>query len=107
MHLCRRMLGGLPQACGSGSGDPAKQDFGVARLVQGATDARREGMSPRPYIRKVPRSWWLRHRRYFAYMVRELTSLSLAVYSTLLVMGLLALAQGRGAWESFLGMLSS
>lgn len=64
-------------------------------------------MSRRPYTREVPRSWWLRRRRYFAYMVRELTSLFLAVYSVLLVAGLASLAWGKGSWEGFLAVLSS
>jgi hypothetical protein len=37
-------------------------------------------MSRRPYIRKVKRSWWLGHRRYVVYMVRELTSLFVGLY---------------------------
>ena len=64
-------------------------------------------MSRRPYSRKVRRSWWLRHRRYVAYMVRELTSLFIGIYSAVLVMGLVRLAQGQAAWDSFLMMLSS
>ena len=64
-------------------------------------------MSRRPYVRKVRRSWWLRHRRYVAYMVRELTSLFIGLYSALLVVGLLRLALGQSAWDSFLMMISS
>jgi fumarate reductase subunit C len=40
-------------------------------------------------------------------MVRELTSLFLAIYSVLFVMGLVSLTQGREAWERFLAILSS
>jgi fumarate reductase subunit C len=64
-------------------------------------------MSRRPYSRKVRRSWWLQHRRYVAYMVRELTSLFIGIYSAVLVMGLVSLAQGQSAWDSFLMTLSS
>jgi succinate dehydrogenase subunit C len=64
-------------------------------------------MSRRPYLRKVRRTWWLRHRRYVAYMVRELTSLFIGIYSAVLVMGLVSLAQGQSAWESYLTILSS
>jgi succinate dehydrogenase subunit C len=64
-------------------------------------------MSRRPYSRKVRRTWWLRHRRYVAYMVRELTSLFIGIYSAVLVMGLVSLAQGQSAWDSFLMTLSS
>jgi fumarate reductase subunit C len=64
-------------------------------------------MSRRPYVRKVERSWWLGHRRYIAYMVRELTSLFIGLYCAVLVVGLFRLVQGRAAWESFIATLSS
>jgi succinate dehydrogenase subunit C len=64
-------------------------------------------MSRRPYLRKVRRTWWLRRRRYFAYMVREMTSLFIGIYSAVLVMGLISLAQGQSAWEHFIAILSS
>jgi fumarate reductase subunit C len=64
-------------------------------------------MSRRPYLRKIKRSWWLGHRRYVVYMVRELTSLFVGLYCALLVVGLWRLVQGRVAWEGFLAALSS
>jgi fumarate reductase subunit C len=64
-------------------------------------------MSRRPYMRKVERSWWLRHPRYIAYMIRELTSLFVGLYCALLVVGLIRLAQGHAAWEAFVAALSS
>src|SRR3990170_4713752 len=64
-------------------------------------------MSRRPYVRKVERSWWLHHRRYVSYMIRELTSLFLGLYCAVLVVGLIRLAQGREAWDGFIAALSS
>ena len=64
-------------------------------------------MSRRPYLRKIKRSWWLGHRRYAVYMVRELTSLFVGLYCALLVVGLWRLAQGAAAWEGFLAVLAS
>jgi len=64
-------------------------------------------MSRRPYLRKVERNWWLGHRRTITYMVREATSLFVAIYCAVLVLGILRLAQGRTAWDSFLSGLSS
>src|SRR5215207_1979022 len=64
-------------------------------------------MSRRPYVRTVERSWWLGHRRYVAYMVRELTSLFILLYCTVLVVGLFRLSQGRAAWDGFVTALSS
>jgi fumarate reductase subunit C len=55
----------------------------------------------------MKRGWWLGQRRYFLYMIRELTSLFLALYCALIVVGLLRLSQGRAAWEAFLAGLSS
>ena len=64
-------------------------------------------MSPRPYIRKLSRSWWLRRRRYLFYMVRELTSLFIGLYCALLALGLVQLARGPQAWDSFIALITS
>lgn len=64
-------------------------------------------MSRRPYIRKVERSWWLGRRRYFVYMIREVTSLFIAFYSALLTDGLVRLSQGQAAWDGYLAAISS
>ena len=64
-------------------------------------------MSRRPYVRAVKRSWWLGHRRYVVYMIRELTSLFVGLYCAVLAVGLFRLAQGRTAWDGFLAALSS
>ena len=64
-------------------------------------------MSRRPYVRKFERSWWLAHPRYVAYMIREITSLFIVLYCALLVVGLVRLAQGPAAWDSFVAVLSS
>ena len=64
-------------------------------------------MSRRPYVRAVRRTWWLRQPRYVVYMIRELTSLFIGLYSAWLVIGLVRLAQGRTAWEAFLAATSS
>ena len=64
-------------------------------------------MSRRPYIRRVKRTWWLGHRRYVVYMVRELTSLFVGIYCAVLTLGLVRLAQGATAWSSFLDALST
>src|SRR4051812_16523266 len=64
-------------------------------------------MNPRPYIRKVKATWWLGQPRYVTYMVRELTSLFVALYCLVLVIGLLRLAQGHVAWDGFLAALGS
>jgi fumarate reductase subunit C len=64
-------------------------------------------MSRRPYVRPTKRGWWLGERRYFLYMIRELTSLFIALYCTLLVIGVFRVSQGKAAWDAFLAALSS
>ncbi len=63
-------------------------------------------MSRRPYVRKVERTWWLGHRRYVVYMIRELTSLFVALYCVLLAVGLVRLAEGQAAWDGFVAAIS-
>jgi fumarate reductase subunit C len=62
-------------------------------------------MSRRPYVRALERHWWLRRRRYVLYMLRELTSLFIAAYCVLLVVGVARLAQGEPAWDGFVAAL--
>jgi fumarate reductase subunit C len=62
-------------------------------------------MSRRPYVRALERHWWLRRRRYVLYMIRELTSLFVAAYCVLLVVGVARLAQGPSAWDGFVAVL--
>ena len=64
-------------------------------------------MSRRPYIRSMKPGWWLGQRRYFLYMVRELTSLFIGLYCALLVIGIFRLSQGQAAWDGFVAALSS
>jgi fumarate reductase subunit C len=63
-------------------------------------------MTRRPYERAVKWHWWVHRPRYVVYMVRELTSLFVGAYCTLLMIGLIRLAQGEATWERFVGALS-
>jgi len=55
----------------------------------------------------MSRSWWLRRRRTLFYMMRELTSFFIGLYSALLALGLVQLARGSQAWESFIALITS
>lgn len=67
-----------------------------------------EKMSRNPYVREVPKVlWFFDHPRYLRYMARELTCLFIGAYTLLLVVGIVRLAQGRAAYESFLDALTS
>ena len=64
------------------------------------------GRSP-VYVRPMPRTWWLRTRRYRQFAIRELTSVAVAASSVILLALLFALSRGRDAYEGFLGWLDS
>jgi len=55
----------------------------------------------------MPRTWWLRTRRYRRFAIRELTSVAVTASSVILLALLFALSRGRDAYEGFLGWLDS
>ena len=59
-----------------------------------------------PYRRPMPRTWWLGHRVYFFFMVRELTSVFIAGYLVLFLLMFHRLAAGREAYEAYLRFLA-
>lgn len=60
------------------------------------------------YIRSPNRySWWLRQGRYVRYMMRELSSLFIGVFSVMMVWGLYRLSQGETAFTAFTDMFWS
>jgi len=61
----------------------------------------------RPFVRPVPTTWWLKRRVYFLFILRELTSVFIAVFLILFLILLYQLSLGRQAYESFLGFLAS
>jgi fumarate reductase subunit C len=62
-------------------------------------------MSRRPYVREMPKFWWLGQRRHTLYMVRELTCVFIGAYVLVLLFGLYRLSQGRAAYGAFLDAL--
>jgi fumarate reductase subunit C len=63
-------------------------------------------MSRNPYVREVPKfRWFFRHPRYLRYMAREVTCLFIGAYTMLLMVGVMRLAEGQAAWESFVAAL--
>ena len=57
---------------------------------------------PKPYIRKMPATWWLRNRAYFWFMMRELTAVFMAVYCVILLVMLYRMKQGNSSFFDFL-----
>ena len=60
----------------------------------------------KPYIRSM-HGWWLKNTYYKKYMVREATSIFVAVYAIILLEGLMALASGEAAWYDWLDSMRS
>ncbi len=65
-------------------------------------------MSRKPYVRPVARTtWWLSKGRYVRYMAREVSSLLIAIYLMVLIIGLMRLSQGPAAWQEYMESLAS
>ena len=60
----------------------------------------------RPYLRPI-RGWWKRDRYYFRYLAMEATSILIALYALILLLGLLRLGQGEAAFNGWLETLRS
>ena len=61
----------------------------------------------RPYVRPVPTNWWLKQRAYFLFILRELTSVFIAIYLILFLNLLYQLSLGRAAYETYLDFLAT
>lgn len=57
------------------------------------------------YIEPVPRWWWLKTAPFRRFVLRELTSLFVALFSVILLLFLFALSRGRDHYEGFLNWL--
>ncbi|MFQ5520995.1 MAG: fumarate reductase subunit C, partial [Candidatus Methylomirabilia bacterium] len=59
------------------------------------------------YYPKLPATWWLRRPAYFRFMMRELSSVFIAVFLVVLLIELYQLAQGPAAYAAFVATLRS
>ncbi|MEX0832767.1 MAG: fumarate reductase subunit C [Actinomycetota bacterium] len=57
------------------------------------------------YVRRIPRTWWLRTGPYRRFAAREFTAVFVAAFSVILLLCLFALSRGREAYEEFLRWL--
>jgi len=62
---------------------------------------------PKPYMRKMPATWWLRKRAYFWFMMRELTAVFMGVYCVVLLVMLYRMKQGGPQFDEFLAALQT
>ena len=58
------------------------------------------------YVRPM-QGWWRRNPYFVRYMIREGSSVFLAIYSLILLVGLFRLAQGEAAWNGWLAALTN
>ena len=61
----------------------------------------------RLYYPKMPVTWWLRNLKYFLFMMRELSSVFIAIFLVVLLVQVAALARGPEAYTSFMRRLES
>ena len=59
------------------------------------------------YYPKLPTTWWLRNPRYFLFMVREATSVFIAIFLVVLLVELYQLSRGPEAYAAFVERLRS
>ena len=65
------------------------------------------GATMSPYRRPVPAAWWLKKRVYFLFILREFTSVFIAIYVILFLLMLYNLSIGRAAYEAYLRFLAT
>lgn len=77
-------------------------------ITQGTTDqAARSEFRPRWYRKRVSTWWWLGEWHYLKFILRELTSLSVAWFVVLTLFQLRAFSQGLAAYMRFTNRLES
>jgi fumarate reductase subunit C len=62
---------------------------------------------PKPYMRTMPKTWWLRKPSYFRFMLRELTAVFVALYCVMLMILLWRLKQGPDAYQETIYLLQT
>ena len=62
---------------------------------------------PGLYYPKMPATWWLRHPAYFRFMMREVSSLFIAIFLVVFLVQVYQLSRGPDAYAAFLEMLRS
>lgn len=61
----------------------------------------------RPYQQTLTRTWWTKRKGYRAYMIRELTSIFVLLFSIELYFALFFLVKGEQSWMAFLNVIQS
>ena len=66
--------------------------------------------APRPeraglYYPKLPTTWWLKNPRYFRFMIREVSSVFIAIFLVVLLAEIYQLSRGPEAYAAFVERL--
>lgn len=59
------------------------------------------------YQPKMPATWWLRNANYFLFMLRELSSLFIALFALIYLSGISRAIQGKESYDVFLAWLQT
>ncbi len=62
---------------------------------------------PKRYRKRIPIFWWVHKWSHAKFILRELTSLSVAFYALVLLFQIRALSQGQEAYAHFLDLLNT
>jgi succinate dehydrogenase subunit C len=62
----------------------------------------------KPYVRTMSKtSWFLTHARFKSYMLHEVTSIFVALYTVLLIVGLFCLGSGPDSWAGWIAFVKN
>jgi fumarate reductase subunit C len=62
----------------------------------------------KPYKRELSKtSWFLTNSRYKSYMLHEISAVFVAIYTLILIVGILRLGEGPEAWQGWLDGVTS
>jgi fumarate reductase subunit C len=62
---------------------------------------------PGLYYPKLPATWWLKRPGYVRFMIREITSVFIAIFLVVLLVQVCRASQGPAAWAAHLSTLAS
>ncbi len=66
-----------------------------------------QGRASRVYRPRLPATWWLRNWKYFLFMLREVSSVFIAVLVVIYMVGIYRFTQGRNSYEAYLDTLQT
>jgi len=60
---------------------------------------------PKMFQPKMPANWWLKHPKYFLFMLRELSSVFIAIFLVVFLIQIAQLLRGPAAYKAFVQTL--